>query len=128
MLRDRLDRPGPSRGELDRVWCVYSPALVARLTPLPIPETMISDHRVEGVPTLVLANKQDMPGSMAVEDIKQLFNKLIVGKLNVSEGAVLPISALTGYECGSSVADQADRMSRDGIREAVNWLFLRVQK
>lgn len=33
---------------------------------------------------------------MAVEDIKQMFNQLIVGKLNVSEGAVMPISALKG--------------------------------
>ena len=33
---------------------------------------------------------------MAVEDIKQMFNQLIVEKLNVSEGAVMPISALKG--------------------------------
>ncbi|KAK4057542.1 mitochondrial 5-aminolevulinate synthase [Microbotryomycetes sp. JL221] len=74
-------------------------------------ETIVTDHRVDGVPTLVLANKQDAEGAMAVEDIKQVFNTLIVGKLNVSEGAVMPISALRG----------------DGIREAVQWLFVRVQ-
>jgi hypothetical protein len=33
---------------------------------------------------------------MAVEDIKQMFNQLIVGKLNISESAVMPISALRG--------------------------------
>ena len=59
-------------------------------------ETVVTDHRVDGVPTLVLANKQDAEGSMAVEDIKQMFNQLIVEKLNVSEGAVMPISALKG--------------------------------
>jgi ADP-ribosylation factor related protein 1 len=59
-------------------------------------ETVVSDHRVDGVPTLVLANKQDAEGSMPVEEIKQMFNELIVGKLNVSEAAVLPISALKG--------------------------------
>lgn len=74
-------------------------------------ETIVTDHRVDGVPTLVLANKQDDSGAMAVEEIKQMFNQLIVGKLNVSEGAVMPISALKG----------------DGIREAVQWLFVRVQ-
>ncbi|SCV70214.1 BQ2448_1608 [Microbotryum intermedium] len=74
-------------------------------------ETIVSDRRVDGVPTLVLANKQDAQGAMKVEDIKQMFNQLIVGKLNVSEGAVMPISALRG----------------DGIREAVQWLFVRVQ-
>lgn len=56
----------------------------------------MTDSRVDGVPTLVLANKQDCEGAMAVEDIKQMFNKLIVGKINVSEGGVLPISALRG--------------------------------
>lgn len=59
-------------------------------------EEIVRDSRVDGVPTLVLANKQDCEGAMAVEDIKQMFNKLIVGKINVSEGGVLPISALRG--------------------------------
>jgi len=56
----------------------------------------VTDHRVDGVPTLVLANKQDCEGAMAVEDIKQMFNRHIVDKLDVSESAVLPISALRG--------------------------------
>ena len=55
----------------------------------------MADDRVEGVPTLVLANKQDAVGSLAVEDIKEMFNKHVV-RLNVSEGAVLPLSALRG--------------------------------
>ncbi len=59
-------------------------------------ETIVTDHRVDGVPTLVLANKQDDENAMAVEEIKQMFNQLIVGKLNVSEGGVMPISALRG--------------------------------
>jgi ADP-ribosylation factor related protein 1 len=33
---------------------------------------------------------------MAVEDIKQMFNQQIAEKLNVSEGNVMPISALRG--------------------------------
>lgn len=59
-------------------------------------ETVLADRRVKGVPVLVLANKQDAEGSIPVEEIKQMFNKLIVGKLSVSEGAVMPISALNG--------------------------------
>ena len=69
---------------------------------------------------------------MPVEEIKQMFNQLIVGKLNVSEGAVLPISALNGcvaiLHCCASQTDKGWDGARDGIREAVNWLFLRVQK
>lgn len=56
----------------------------------------MTDQRVEGVPTLVLANKQDVEGSVPVGEIMEMFNTLIVDKLNVSEGAVLPISALNG--------------------------------
>lgn len=59
-------------------------------------ESIMTDQRVEGVPTLVLANKQDVEGSVPVGEIMEMFNKLIVDKLNVSEGAVLPISALKG--------------------------------
>ena len=70
---------------------------------------------------LVLANKRDAPGAMSVEAIKEAFNKHVVRprrlivltpqvRYNVSEGAVLPISALKA----------------EGIREAVQWLFLRV--
>ncbi len=68
----------------------------ATLVPRARAEEIVTDSRVDGVPTLVLANKQDCEGAMAVEDIKQMFNKLIVGKMNVSEGGVLPISALRG--------------------------------
>lgn len=70
----------------------------------PRAEEIVTDSRVDGVPTLVLANKQDCEGAMAVEDIKQMFNKLIVGKMNVSEGGVLPISALRGCVSTCSAA------------------------
>lgn len=54
------------------------------------------DRRVEGVPTLVLANKQDSQATaVPIEEIKEIFNRH-VAKMNVSEGAVLPISALKG--------------------------------
>lgn len=84
---------------LEGVRCILVCSLSFRETVLTLSaqtEEIVTDHRVDGVPTLVLANKQDCEGAMAVEDIKQMFNQLIVGKLNVSEGAVLPISALRG--------------------------------
>lgn len=56
---------------------------------------MAVDRRVQGVPMLVLANKQDSEGAERVEEIKEAFNRH-VHKLNVSESAVLPISALQG--------------------------------
>lgn len=58
-------------------------------------ETMALDRRIHGVPTLVLANKQDAENSLPVEQVKEMFNKHVVN-LNISESAVLPISALEG--------------------------------
>lgn len=68
------------------------------LTSLCAAETMVEDYRVEGVPILVLANKSDAKDSMPVDDIKLIVNRLIntVEKLNVSESAVMAISALNG--------------------------------
>lgn len=85
-------------------------------------ETIVTDHRVDGVPTLVLANKQDCEGAMAVEDIKQMFNNQIVGKLNVSEGNVLPISALRG--CVFSLAfveESCRRGERSDLSSEQGW-------
>ncbi len=89
---------------IEECWAVFGthrtsrvgPAQTAHKSPCLPAEEVVTDSRVDGVPTLVLANKQDCEGAMAVEDIKQMFNKLIVGKINVSEGGVLPISALRG--------------------------------
>lgn len=58
-------------------------------------DSIIADDRIEGVPTLVLANKQDDEAAIPVEDIKEAFNKHVM-RIGVSEGAVLPISALEG--------------------------------
>lgn len=89
---------------LEECWTVFGPSLIPSrhlrqnkgINILRFTETVLADRRVKGVPVLVLANKQDAEGSIPVEEIKQMFNKLIEGKLNVSEGAVMPISALNG--------------------------------
>lgn len=67
---------------------------IAELSPS-LAETMALDRRIQGVPTLVLANKQDQPNSVPVEQVKDMFNQHVVN-LNISESAVLPISALKG--------------------------------
>lgn len=58
-------------------------------------DEIVGDRRIEGLPTLVLANKQDDPKALHIESIKERFNKH-VDKMNVSEAAVMPISALKG--------------------------------
>ncbi len=54
------------------------------------------DDTVEGVPVLMLANKQDMPQALKLESIKEIFNK-IAERLGARDSRVLPISALEGY-------------------------------
>ncbi|CAG8584586.1 11677_t:CDS:2 [Acaulospora morrowiae] len=74
-----------------------------------VSEKIITNEEVEGVPVLMLANKQDLPNSLKVEEIKEIFNKIAM-KLGARDSRVLSISALEG----------------DGVREAVEWLFVRI--
>ncbi|KAL0093731.1 ADP-ribosylation factor family-domain-containing protein [Phycomyces blakesleeanus] len=74
-------------------------------------EKMITNDRVEGVPILMLANKQDLSGALRVEEIKEVFNKIAV-KLGARDSRVLPISALEG----------------NGVKDAIDWLVVRLQR
>ena len=58
-------------------------------------EKIITNNEVEGVPILMLANKQDLPNSLKVEEIKEIFNKIAL-RLGARDSRVLPISALEG--------------------------------
>lgn len=99
------------------------------------PGQIVTDDRVDGVPMLVLANKRDAPGAASVELIKEAFNKHVVR---------LPHSQSRSFDAGplqrlrrrravhlrpqrvrDTILRVADGRS-EGIREAVQWLFLRV--
>ncbi|KAI9296572.1 GTPase of the ras superfamily required to recruit Arl1p to the Golgi [Neoconidiobolus thromboides FSU 785] len=73
-------------------------------------EKLVLDDRIQGVPIVMLANKQDITGkSLSVESIKEIFNKIAI-KLEASDSKVLPISALTGL----------------GVGDAIDWLCSRM--
>lgn len=74
-------------------------------------QTVMMDEDVEGVPVLMLANKQDRPDAMEVQDIKQIFNQM-AERLSARDSRVLPLSALTG----------------EGVRGAAEWLLIRLQR
>ncbi|KAI9361893.1 ADP-ribosylation factor family-domain-containing protein [Pilaira anomala] len=74
-------------------------------------EKMITNDAVEGVPVLMLANKQDVPGALRVEEVKEVFNKIAV-KLGARDSRVLPVSALEG----------------NGVEDAIDWLVLRLHR
>ena len=57
---------------------------------------MIANEMLNGVPLLVLANKQDLPECMGVREVKPIFNENahLIGQRDCM---VMPVSALTGY-------------------------------
>ena len=77
-------------------------------------ESILQNEATEGVPVLVLANKQDREDCVEVVRIKEGFvRRVFEGEKgqNVRDSRVLPLSALTGT----------------GVKEAVEWLCSRVQ-
>lgn len=77
-------------------------------------ESVLQNEDTEGVPLLVLANKQDREDCVEVVRIKEgLVRKVFEGEKggSVRDSRVLPISALTGT----------------GVKEAVEWLCSRVK-
>ncbi|ODV90857.1 hypothetical protein CANCADRAFT_112103 [Tortispora caseinolytica NRRL Y-17796] len=70
----------------------------------------IADHEdLEGVPILMLANKQDLDSSLEIEQIKEIFNP-VAAHLSARDSRVLPISALTG----------------EGVTGAAQWIATRA--
>lgn len=77
-------------------------------------EDVLQNGDTEGVPLLVLANKQDREDCAEVVRIKEgLVRRVIEGEKggSVRDSRVLPLSALTGT----------------GVKEAVEWLCSRVK-
>ncbi|KAJ3293525.1 ADP-ribosylation factor protein 3 [Borealophlyctis nickersoniae] len=56
---------------------------------------VIANDIMEGVPVLMLANKQDMPSALKVHEIQEIFNQIAL-KLSARDSKVLPVSALEG--------------------------------
>lgn len=77
-------------------------------------EDVLQNHDTEGVPLLVLANKQDREDCVEVVRIKEgLVRRVIEGEKggSVRDSRVLPLSALTGA----------------GVKEAIEWICSRVK-
>ncbi|TRY74998.1 hypothetical protein TCAL_08648 [Tigriopus californicus] len=74
-------------------------------------DAMISNSNITGVPLLVLANKQDLPESMGVREVKPIFQDNDE-KIGNRECMVLPTSGLTG----------------DGVVEGIEWLIQCIQR
>jgi ADP-ribosylation factor related protein 1 len=84
-------------------------------------ESIISHQDTADIPVLMLANKQDLPTSLKVEEIQQAGFTRIAEALSARDSKVLPISALTGYILSFSVNDS------DGVKDAIDWLYTRLR-
>ncbi|CAB4255827.1 similar to Saccharomyces cerevisiae YPL051W ARL3 GTPase of the Ras superfamily required to recruit Arl1p to the Golgi [Maudiozyma barnettii] len=73
--------------------------------------SIVMDDEAEGVPILMLANKQDRPDRLEIQDIKEIFNQ-IAEHLSARDSRVLPVSSLTG----------------EGIMDALDWMVLRLER
>ena len=60
-----------------------------------ISESVLLSDKIEGLPVLMLANKQDLPSAMSVAEIQTIFNR-IAELLSARDSKVLAISALDG--------------------------------
>lgn len=90
--RDRIPESKSAFGKLISFLFVLNIFIVYNLA-----DKMISSNFLEGVPLLVLANKQDIPDCMGVRDVKPIFNRSahLIGRRDCM---VMPVSALTGYK------------------------------
>lgn len=57
---------------------------------------MVRNEQLTTVPLLVLANKQDLPDSMGVREVKPIFNQS-AHLIGTRDCMVMPVSALTGF-------------------------------
>jgi ADP-ribosylation factor related protein 1 len=86
---------------------------------------VIESEETEGVPVLVLANKQDRDESLEIAELKEVINPVVV-QLGARDSRVLPVSALEGWVLPSATRLRMLTLDRTGVVEAVEWLRTRM--
>ncbi|EGD74229.1 hypothetical protein PTSG_06239 [Salpingoeca rosetta] len=76
---------------------------------------VLMTRELEGVPILILCNKQEHPNAMTVQDIKQTLNQS-AHKLGLRDCKVQGVSAVSGENVRESVEWLASRMQRNPAR------------
>lgn len=77
-------------------------------------DKMIASEYLDGIPLLVLANKQDLPDVMGVREIKPVFHESghFIGRRDC---LVMPVSALTGEGVDEGIRWLVDAIKRNSI-------------
>lgn len=88
---------------------------------------MLSAPQILGVPLLLLANKQDSPLSLTVEELRMDYEAWYQNKLeNVRRGEEGEVERRRERVASLDVMG-ISALEGTGVRAAVDWLFIRVQ-
>ncbi|KAI0028928.1 P-loop containing nucleoside triphosphate hydrolase protein [Vararia minispora EC-137] len=92
-------------------------------------DNVLSAPQILGVPLLLLANKQDSPDSLSVEEIRQEYEEWYQRKIeSARRGAGDPTDHEHRRERIASLDVMGiSALEGTGVTEAVDWLFVRVQ-
>ncbi|KAH8806948.1 P-loop containing nucleoside triphosphate hydrolase protein [Flagelloscypha sp. PMI_526] len=116
-------------------------------------DSLLTNQQILSLPLLLLANKQDSDQALKVTDIRTDYEEWYQRKLDSSRrhrpssARPLSVSSPTGWESWADAAGDDDRaenalrrnrlgsldvmgvsaLKGTGVREAIDWLFLRVQ-
>lgn len=78
-------------------------------------DQMVEDRSLQGVPLLVLANKQDVEGALTIPEIKAVFNES-APKLGVRDCKVQNVSAITGQNIKAALEWMSNSVERNHAR------------
>ncbi|KIJ49689.1 hypothetical protein M422DRAFT_28054 [Sphaerobolus stellatus SS14] len=91
-------------------------------------DSVLSHPQILDVPLLLLANKQDAQGSMSVQEIRENYEAWWQQKQEEARDGGQGTSGLPRQERVASMDVMGiSALEGHGIRDAVDWLFLRVQ-
>jgi ADP-ribosylation factor related protein 1 len=110
-------------------------------------DSVITSPRLLNLPLLLVVNKQDQPSALSVAEVRESFEAFQRAALEADAAAgekedgmikaervatldVLGMSALTGYVPAFQLVilgRWADLVRRDGVKDAIEWLYSRVQ-
>ena len=143
------------RERLGEGWEVFGTSILPRLAPLQLTDrkgrkdSVLSNPQILNVPLLLLANKQDSPQSLSVDEIRRDYEEWFQNKIENSRRTyeydsssdmhhrreriasldVMGVSALEGCVSGMFLVffNELTGAYRTGVRAAIDWIFIRVQ-
>ncbi|TFK53551.1 P-loop containing nucleoside triphosphate hydrolase protein [Heliocybe sulcata] len=92
-------------------------------------DSVLSNRQILGVPLLLLANKQDSPDSLSVEEIRHDYEEWHQRKQESARIRYAEEMEMEGRRERIASLDVmgVSALEGTGVREAVDWLFIRVQ-